>query len=66
MKAVIQFYKVSFLVGAHVAAAVWAFLAVKLASEGHPGASLTFAILSGITTLILVIWWSSRSANWDT
>jgi hypothetical protein len=29
MAAIIRFYKVAFLIGAHVAAAVWAFIAVN-------------------------------------
>ena len=62
MAAIIRFYKITFLIGFHVAAAVWAFFAIKLATEGKFGPALTFGILSGITTLFLAAWWLNRAA----
>ena|ERR1700744_1925711 len=64
VKAVIQFYRRCFLLGAHAAAAVWAFFAVKLAIEGgHVVAALTFAVLSGIMTSFLIVWWSKSTGK---
>jgi hypothetical protein len=63
MVAIIRFYKISFLIGFHVAAVGWAFFAIKLAIEGKFGPALTFGILSGITTLFLVAWWLNRASE---
>jgi hypothetical protein len=60
MTAVIRFYKVSFLIGAHVAASVWGFFAIKLASEGRLGPALIFGVLAGFTILLLIAWWLNR------
>jgi hypothetical protein len=61
MAAIIRFYKISFLIGFHFAAAGWGFFAIKLAIEGKFGPALTFGALSAITTIFLVAWWSNRA-----
>jgi hypothetical protein len=61
MEAIVRFYKISFLIGFHAAAAGWAFLAIKFAIEGRFGPALGFGIPSGITTLFLIGWWLNRA-----
>jgi hypothetical protein len=60
MTTIIRFNKISFLIGAHAAAFVWAFFAIKLASEGNLGPALTFGALAGLTILVLIAWWLRR------
>jgi hypothetical protein len=43
MNWIVRFYKVSFLIGAHAAAAVWGGAAIKLAMDGQFGPAISFA-----------------------
>jgi hypothetical protein len=57
VKAIIRFYKMSFLIGAHVFAVGWGFFAIKLFSEGKTGPAITAVVLSGVMTMVLAVWW---------
>jgi hypothetical protein len=60
MIATTRFFKVSFLIGAHAAAAAWGFWAFKLFIDGNFGWALVFGMLAGINAMALAIWWSNR------
>jgi hypothetical protein len=53
-------YKIGFLIGFHVSAVVGYFAATVLAVQGRFGPAITFAILSSITAMALVLWWIVR------
>lgn len=63
MKAIIRFYKVSFLTGAHAATFAWWFSAINLFSEGKLGPAIAFGALASITTMALAVWWLNGPAG---
>ena len=60
MKATTRFFKVSFLIGGHAAAAASGFWAFELFIDGNFGWTLVFGMLAGINALALAIWRSNR------
>jgi hypothetical protein len=58
-----QSYKISFLIGLHVSAIVEFFVTVDLAVHGRNGPAITFAILSGLTAMALMLWWIVQAAK---
>jgi hypothetical protein len=60
MKATTRFFKVSFLIGGHAAAAASGFWAFELFIDGNFGWTLVFGMLAGINAMALAIWWSNR------
>jgi hypothetical protein len=60
MSAIIRFYKMSFVLGAHGAAVSATVFAIKAVREGNLGGALTFGIFAGLLALGLVAWWINR------
>ena len=51
----------SFLIGLHVIAIVGVFVTISLAIQGRNGPAITFAILSALTAVALMLWWIAQS-----
>jgi hypothetical protein len=64
IRAVMKFYKISFLIGFHVSAVVGFFAAIDLAVQGRTGPAITFAILSAVIAMALALWWIVQIAGY--
>ena len=61
MKALIRFYKMSFVAGAHGGAIASGLGTVKLAADGNRGTAIAFGVITAIIVFGLYVWWTERS-----